>query len=183
VITTMTNKSKAMLSANLAASAAQIGKKVLLIEADAREPAFQGMGRLPNDVRGNEIAEEGANGNLAHYPLLPTLYVSSSDCRTGNTGSLALVDSEEMIHLVKRSRNDFDLVVIDAPSMLSLADARFLSELADVTIQVAERGTTTVTSLQRARKLLSDHAKGNLCVVLSGVDEQSSAYRSYYGYC
>ena len=183
VTTPMPNKTKATLSANLAASAAQTGKKVLLVEADINNPAFRSIIGFTNGVGLNQLLlGETFNGNVARYPHLSALYVLPADSHSYEGSVSALADSDQMHALMAEWRDNFDLVIIDAPSMLSLADARFLSEMADVTIEVAERGTTTLASLKRAHSLLSDHANGNLYVVLSEVNERSSAYRNYYGY-
>ena len=74
------------------------------------------------------------------------------------------------------------MIVIDAPPVLPVADARVLSEMADVTIQVARLGVTTKTALRRAHELLTAYSKRPVGVVLNGVAEGSGAYHDYYGY-
>ena len=87
-----------------------------------------------------------------------------------------------MHHLLREWRDNFDLVVVDTPCVLLLTDACLLTRMADATIQVAERGVTTLTSLKRAYGRLSAPSTGKVYVVLSGVNENSNAYRNYYGY-
>ena len=149
VTTAMPTKTKAMLSANLAASAAQAGKKVLLVEADMKDPEFRSIIGFSNGVGLNQVLlGEAFDGNVARYPNLSALYVLPSDDGQNKISSSALVDSDQMYHLIEEWRDNFDLVIIDAPCVLSLADARYLSEMADATIEVAECGTTTLTSLK-----------------------------------
>ena len=64
-----------------------------------------------------------------------------------------------MRELLTDLREEFDVIVIDAPPVLPVADARVLSEMADVTIQVARLGVTTRTALRRAHELLTAYAK------------------------
>ena len=87
-----------------------------------------------------------------------------------------------MRELIITLREDFDVIVIDAPPVLPVADARVLSELADVTVQVVRLGVTTKTALRRAHDLLTIYAKRPVGIVLNAVVEGSSAYHDYYGY-
>jgi Mrp family chromosome partitioning ATPase len=93
-----------------------------------------------------------------------------------------LVESDRMRDLLKDLREDFDVIVIDAPPVLPVADARVLCEMADVTIQMARFGVTTKTALRRAHELLTAYSKRPVGVVLNGVAEGSGAYHDYYGY-
>ncbi len=52
-----------------------------------------------------------------------------------------------MRELLTTLREEFDVIVIDAPPVLPVADARVLSEMADETIQVVRIGVTTKTAL------------------------------------
>ena len=63
------------------------------------------------------------------------------------------------------------MIVIDAPPVLPVADARVLCEMADVTIQVARLGITTKTALRRAHELLTAYAERPVGMVLNGVVE------------
>ena len=87
-----------------------------------------------------------------------------------------------MRELLTDLRGDFDVIVIDAPPVLPVADARVLCEMADVTIQVARLGVTTKTALRRAHELLTVYSKRPVGVVLNAVAEGSGAYHDYYGY-
>jgi succinoglycan biosynthesis transport protein ExoP len=183
VTSDMPNKSKAMLSASLATSGSKAGKKVLLVEADRRDSSLQKIIGLGDSVGLSQIVlGKEVNDNIAHYPHLSALYVLPANSQSIETAPSALVDLDQMPHLLAEWRDKFDLVIIDAASVLSFTDTRFLAEMADVTIEVAEHGTTTLASLKRAHRVLSHHTNGDLYVVLGEVNQGSMAYQSSYGY-
>ena len=74
------------------------------------------------------------------------------------------------------------MIVIDAPPVLPVADARVLCEMADVTIQVARFGVTTKTAIRRAHELLTAYSKRPVGVVLNGVAEGSAPTMTIIGY-
>ena len=85
-----------------------------------------------------------------------------------------------MRQLLREWRETFDIIIIDAPPVILFTDARLLSEMADLTVQVAKYRAATRTSVQRAHDLLSKHANGNVEIVLTGVPKDSTAYHNYY---
>ena len=87
-----------------------------------------------------------------------------------------------MRELLRDLREEFDVIVIDAPTVLPVADARVLSEMADVSVQVVRFGVTTKTALLRAHDLLTAYSKRPVGIVLNAVVEGSGAYHDYYGY-
>ena len=93
-----------------------------------------------------------------------------------------LLESDRMRELLMHLRQEFDVIVIDAPPVLPVADARVLSELSDVTIQMARLGVTTKTALMRAHDLLTAYSRRPVGIVLNGVKDGPGVYHDYYGY-
>jgi polysaccharide biosynthesis transport protein len=167
-------------SANLAASTAQTGKKVLLVEADARDAGWTTAVDCSN---GKGLRDALTGGDLTCAVLhsrVPGFYVLPRGAATD--GVSLLLESSVMAKLAAKWREDFDIVVINGPSALFLPDAGLLAEWADASVEVATYGVTTETSLKRSYDLLRMHSKGNVVVVLDGVPPKSGAYRDYYGY-
>jgi succinoglycan biosynthesis transport protein ExoP len=172
---------KTTLSMNLAATFVQQGRTVLLLEADMRRPAIRASMGLPG--RGGlsrMLAGESSENAIFAHPQMPGLFLLPE-------GSIPpfpseLLESDRMRDLLMDLRNEFDVIVIDAPPVLPVADARILSEMADVTVQVVRLGVTTRTALKRAHDLLAGYSKRPVGIVLNAVVEGSSAYHDYYGY-
>jgi polysaccharide biosynthesis transport protein len=172
---------KTTLSMNLAATFVQQGRTVLLLEADMRRPAIRASMGLPGrSGLSRMLAGESSENAIFAHPQMPGLFLLPE-------GSIPpfpseLLESDRMRDLLMDLREEFDVIVIDAPPVLPVADARVLSEMADVTVQVVRLGVTTKTALRRAHDLLTAYAKRPVGIVLNAVVEGSSAYHDYYGY-
>jgi capsular exopolysaccharide synthesis family protein len=126
------------------------------------------------------LTGESQENPIFAHPQVPGLYLLPE-------GSIPpfpseLLESDRMRDLLMDLREQFDVIVIDAPPVLPVADARVLSEMADETIQVVRLGVTTRTALRRAHDLLATYSRRPVGIVLNGVVEGSSAYHDYYGY-
>jgi succinoglycan biosynthesis transport protein ExoP len=172
---------KTTLSMNLAASFVQQGKTVLLLEADMRRPAIRSSMGLPGKSGLSLLlAGEPLENSIFVHPQMPGLYLLPEGAVPAFPSEL--LESDRMRELLTTLREEFDVIVIDAPPVLPVADARVLSEMADLTIQLARLGVTTKTALRRAHELLTSYAQRPVGVVLNGVAEGSGAYHEYYGH-
>jgi Mrp family chromosome partitioning ATPase len=87
-----------------------------------------------------------------------------------------------MAELLERFRNDFDMILIDTPPMLSVSDARVLGRLADAAVLVIRAGHTTRTDAQRAKERLVEDGIPVLGVILNRWNSKSKARYGYEGY-
>jgi capsular exopolysaccharide synthesis family protein len=172
---------KTTLSMNLAATFVQQGRTVLLLEADMRRPAIRASMGLPGrSGLSRMLAGESSENAIFAHPQMPGLYLLPEGSIPAFPSEL--LESDRMRELLRGLREEFDVIVIDAPPVLPVADARVLSEMADVTVQVVRLGVTTKTALRRAHELLTAYARRPVGIVLNAVVEGSSAYHDYYGY-
>ena len=145
VTSAIPGEGKTTLSMNLAASFVQQGKTVLLLEADMRRPAIRSSMGLPGrSGLSLLLAGESQENVIFAHPQMPGLFLLPEG--TVPLFPSELLESDRMRELLKDLREDFDVIVIDAPPVLPVADARVLCEMADVTIQMA--------------RLRSDHKDG-----------------------
>jgi len=181
VTSAVPNEGKSMLSANIAASFALQGKKVLLVEADLRRPMLANrMGIENRDGLSQLLSTEPEVIVNVAYPDLPHLFLLPA-------GSLPpypaeLLASERMRFLMKTFRENYDIVILDGPPVLPVVDALILCEIVDSTVQVARLGLTSRISLKRANGLLEARCQRSVGVVLNAVNARSGAYYGYYGY-
>lgn len=164
----------------IAKSAANVGTKVLLIDADLRKPTFAssrkegtGLGNLlTNETALSTAVEKTRTENLS---LLPAGRFSGAE--------VELLSSNRMPSLVAEAAAAYDLVVIDGPPILGLADAPLLASIAEATVLIIESGGSRTADLHDMLHRLHD-AGARICgVVLTKVARTRSQYGyAYYDY-
>jgi polysaccharide biosynthesis transport protein len=167
------DESKNELCMDLASSFAQVGKKVLLVESDMRHPALlRSLGLVPKEGLSRVLEGLNADRAILDHPAIPNLCVLPAGASPHDPSEL--VESPRMKMLVKEWRERFDVIVMSAPPVIRFTDARYLSELADLSVQVARYGISRRTSVHRAHNLLSSHSNGNVGIVFAGVPPNCS---------
>ncbi len=170
---------KSLQSTNIAVSFAQMGKKVLLIDADMRKARIHEIFSLE---RSPGLSEYLAGNDLRPQPTEITgLEVLTAGRSCPNPSEL--LGSKRMKELLEseRAKDDFDMVIIDSPPILSVADAAILSAVTDGVVLVVNAGSTPRPAIQRAIQQLSDVEAKLIGCVLNDMDfEKESYYYSYY---
>lgn len=145
---------------NLALALAEIGQKVLVIDADLRRPKQHLIFDTSNSWGLTDILQERTP--LKDCPLeviarpleSPGLYLLPSGPPCANVSSLLY--SSRVSELLQRVRREFDTVLIDTPPVLMVADARVVGRLADASILVIRAGDTTRDMAFQAKQRLVD---------------------------
>jgi succinoglycan biosynthesis transport protein ExoP len=180
---------KTTVACNLSIAMAEIGRKVLLIEGDLRRPRLHKVFGMGNSWGLSDVL-------WADYPLetVPMSHLARESEVSGLCllpgGSCGVTPwnlfySPRMSRLLKRLRTEFDMIMIDAPPMIHLADARVLGRLADGVILVVRAGQTTTESALFASQRFAEDGTRVLGTVLNSWDPRTSrgyGYGSYHGY-
>ena len=174
------SEGKSTVSANTAVTFAQAGKKVLFVDADMRKPTVHYTFRLPNaaglsTVLTNQITVE----EVIRETDIDNLYVITSGPIPPNPSEL--LGSKTMTYLIEKLKEDFDLIVFDAPPTLSVTDAQILSNEMDGTVLVIDSGYTEKEAITKAKELLDQADAKILGVVLNNYTNSSGGYYEYYG--
>jgi len=169
---------KSALALGLAMSAARLHKKVLLIDANLRNPSLHQQLNLPND--------QGLSTLLANDITLPNQigipYHGSTFIDILTAGPMPddppnLLSSPRMAQLMSAFEDNYDLVLVDAPSVLGLVDALLTASACHGVVMIASIGRVTKNQLSQATAMLS---RLNLIgVVANGVSSSDSAYVPY----
>jgi len=108
---------------------------------------------------------------------IPGLFVLTSGPSTESAADL--LHSANLSGLVAKIKMEFDLVIIDTPPMLQMADARVLGRVADAIILVTRAGQTTRDAAEAATQRFTEDNTRVLGTVLNGWDPKET---SHYGY-
>lgn len=191
VTSTSPGEGKSSLTATLADSFAASGQRVLIIDADLRRGTQQEVwDKFEREHRWIQLTgqEGGARslqdalrqpGNVQVMEVEPQVHVLPSG--PGLHDSLPLLNQSDLGAILPQWSQGYDLVLIDSPPLLSLADSLVLGRHTDGVLIVTEEGKT---SLQTVRQLLRRARQGGLPLlgfVLNKVTV-SSRNSQNYGY-
>jgi succinoglycan biosynthesis transport protein ExoP len=145
---------KSTIASNLALALAQIDRRVLLIDGDLRRKRLSTLFRPESEpgmieiLRGTQPIREVPIGMIAAPWQLPNLhFLASGD---SNLVESRLLHSARMVEFIARVRGEFDLVLIDSPPMVHIADARVLGKLADGVLLVFRAGPPSIRPPRRS---------------------------------
>jgi capsular exopolysaccharide synthesis family protein len=173
---------KSTVALNLAIVLTQLGRRVLLIDADLRRPRVHKTLRIGNDVgissflSGNAPLEE-----LIQESEIPNLRVITSGPIPPNPSELLGSPGLQTLLEHFEQEDRFDHVIFDSPPVLSVTDAVILSTRADSTILVVRSGVTSREALaQSAARLRQSRARVS-GAVLNAASHESGYYYGRYG--
>lgn len=173
---------KTTFSVNLAASLAEAGKKVLLIDGDLRKPDVGKLLNLPKDTKGIQDVLSGIPFEHAVQAITTSgLDVLAADFYDHSDG-YELLANPQTSERIKNISDKYDHVIIDTPPVLYFPDAMIWSKMADAAVLTSFAGQTTLPELKEANeRLLKANAKVLGCIV-SSVDAENSYYHHSAAY-
>jgi capsular exopolysaccharide synthesis family protein len=167
---------------NLGLAFAATGLKVLIIDADLRRPRQHALFRVAREEGLADILAglKSFDDVLEVHPLEPNLWLLSA----GRQSPLAseLLGSDEIEKVLNAARERFDLVLVDNPPVLPVADAIIIGTHCDGTIGLLRAGRTSRKALRRFVQTLARNRIHILGLVIEAVDMSATEYRSVYGY-
>ena len=179
VTSSQPGEGKTTTAINMAVSMAQLGARVLLIDADLRRPTVHKTFKLPQ-MRGLS-SFLSSNGEIDEFIVkLPSSNLSVMTAGPIPPNPAELIGSDRMRELLRQLDEHFDHVIIDSPPLVSVTDPVVLSTLVDGTILVVQAGRTTKDLIRRARLELSGVGAKIFGVVLNNVNIRREGYDEYY---
>ncbi len=160
---------KTVVSVNLAATLAEAGKRVLLMDADLRRPGCHRALGVSNDVGLSTVLAGGATMDDATLELAaPRLSFVPAGPVPSNPAEL--VGSVPMRDALEALRDRYDVVILDTPPALPVTDAVILGREADAVALVVKGQDTPRELVKRARDQLVAASAHLLGVVVNNVD-------------
>ncbi len=177
---------KTTISSNLAAVMAQSGRRTLLVDCDLRRSRTHKLFGLNREPGLTDLLTRGASGPasgaaIGAVEVADDLFVLPAGSHVPNPsehlGSLALRQQLE------RFKQEFDIIILDAPPVMAATDAVLLSTQVDASMLVAAAGKTKDYELEFAATELSNVGAHIIGVVLNRFDvTKEYAYRAQYKY-
>jgi capsular exopolysaccharide synthesis family protein len=163
---------------NLAVAYAQVGMKVLLIDADMRKPSIhKGLG-MPNKIGlANILVRKGRMNSEITETAITNLSVITSGAETMNSSEL--LASNQFDLLLDELKQSYDVILIDTPPALSVMDAKIIAAKCDGVLLVVEYHKVKSDAARRLVEDLSSVKANLLGVVLNKINNKDEALYSY----
>jgi succinoglycan biosynthesis transport protein ExoP len=176
VTSTSSGEGKTVVSSSLAVSMARAGRRVLLVDADLRRPQLHRMFNIPRSPGLSEVMAGGARPTeaLLESPV-EGLFVLPAGANVANPTDL--LDSDRLTQLIQGFSQVFDVVVLDCPPVMAVADASIIAHAASSVLFVVGSGTMSREAVQIGVDRLAAVQAQVVGVVLNKAKaEQSSDY-------
>lgn len=168
VSSSVAQEGKSEVSANLAVSMAQVGRRVLVVDADMRSPSQHHLWNVMNRVGLSHVLVGEGTLQDALQSVAPNVTLLSAGVVPPNP--LALVDSERMATLMKNLATQYDYVILDSPPLIGAADAAVLGRMADGILLIVRPRCVDSASALATKSLLSRSGAEVLGFVANGVN-------------
>lgn len=153
ITSTSTGEGKSTTASNLAVVYSQLGKRVLLIDCDMRRPTLHQIFRLDTrDGLSNILAKRSSVEATVQATQLDYLFVITASVVPPNPSELLAAPS--FLDLLEDAKSQFDIIILDAPPVMQVADSRILAPLVDGSILVVSCETSDRDEVIKAKDQL-----------------------------
>lgn len=176
------NEGKSSVSLALATAFGRLGKRVLLLDADMRKPTFYVQDKKRQDAIGlsHLLVKQGRVEDAIHSTLLRNVSLMPAGPKVPSPAEL--LSSDAFGELLTQLYSSFDLIVVDGPPVLGLADGPLLASACEGTVIVIETaGVRRALAANTVARLRAADARV-LGVVLNKFDPRRVGYGYGYGY-
>lgn len=180
VTSTRPGEGKSTSAYAIASSMARLGSRVLLIDADLRKPTFVSS-RDDGYGLAHLLGSEEPLADFAEKTQVDNLFLLPVGRFVGSAAEL--LGSSRLPAIIGEAREDYDMVVLDGPPVLGLADAPLLGSVAEATAIVVESRESRTTNVVEMVRRLMDAGANVIGVILTKVGRSGNGYGyNYYSY-
>lgn len=171
---------KTTVIGNLAITAANAGRRVLMIDADLRRPRLEKIFNATAEIGLAEVLKD----EIAWYDAVQDTQVpnlSILPCGTIPDNPSELLTLDRLDEVLELMREQYDLVLIDSPPLLAVSDAATIASRVDgvlLTIRICKNGGPAAI---HAKEMLAAVDANVVGVVVNEVEENKTYRQAYYG--
>jgi capsular exopolysaccharide synthesis family protein len=174
---------KTTVVSNLAIAMAELGRKVLVVDADMRRPRMHDLFGVPNELGLSTLLRERSidgidSGDVISPTFVPGLSILPSGPPT--TSAANLLYSPHLAELLAKFKTEYDMVLVDTPPVLQMTDARVVARVADGLVFVVRAGQTTRDAAVAACQRFSADRIRVIGTILNDWNPKTSP-NGYYG--
>lgn len=177
VTSSIHEEGKSYIATNTAISFAMLGKKVVLVGLDIRQPMLAHYFGLSNSgCLTSYLAEPGyeiddiiqPSGQHQNLDLIPAGAIPPNPNE--------LLQCERLDNLFEELRKRYDIILIDSAPVALVSDTFLLDRIADMTLYVSREGYTPLDMVEFLNKIHTDKRLKNMACVLNGVKSVKAGY-------
>ena len=173
VTSSVTGEGKSTVAANLACAMAQVGNKVLLVDANLRNPQQQSIWGTYNNSGLSNLLADNLDHRLSTETVMKNLSVISSGGLPASPGTL--IDSYKMKDLIYYWSRIYDYIVLDTPALDKAADASVLGKMADGILLIVKPEQVSHSQAKFTKETLELSGQNVLGIVFNDVNPRLDA--------
>ncbi|SFI26406.1 polysaccharide biosynthesis tyrosine autokinase [Planctomicrobium piriforme] len=169
---------KSTTAANLAIAIAQSGKKVLLVDCDLRRPTQHTLFQVPQEVGLTDVLLREIDWQNAVRPTqIENLSLMTAGLCPENPAELLSTGTLQV--MLRRAREEYDVVLLDSPPILAVSDPCIISPHADGLLLVVRMKKTKRATVQRVHETLQSHGVQVYGVIANDFQPTTSGESGY----
>jgi len=176
----LAGEGQSTVTMNLAISCANAGKKVIIVEADLRRSRLYKAFGVPSAPGLSDYLVGSKDPRPYKVKQIENLSVLVGGSKTPNP--VDLLSSQEMRDLLTRYKEEYDLVIVDCPPVLMLADSVIVSRMVEAVLFVVMAHETSKDAIKGSVQRLRSVGAPLIGTVLNKVESKHSGYDYDYSY-
>lgn len=181
VTSSIPGEGKSFIAANLAASYANLGKDVLLVDCDLRRGRQHEIFEVSNKNGLSDLLItniESKYDKVIQNTVLPNLFILTMGTIPPNPSEL--LESKKMEKVIEKIEDKYDYILFDCPPITGLNDALALVKYMDSVVIVCALKTTPIDLLDKTKKALLNVNAHIAGVIVNKTESSSNSYYSSY---
>ena len=184
ITSSLPQEGKTTVSSNLAVSLQELGRRVVIIDADMRRPTLFRTFQVPIEpglstyLQGQAALEEILQ-TPAHVQGVTVIASGATPPRPAD-----LLASPKMGQLLEQLSASFQYILVDTPPVLAVADSTILSRVVDSAILIVRANRTTRENLSSTQRILTQSPLKFVATILNDIrpEYEYQYYRRGYSY-
>lgn len=177
VTSAVAGEGKSFIAANLAIATAQMGRRVLLIDADMRQPSQHIIWQQMNLKGLSDILVDQAS--FSETVMRPCANLDLLTSGTTPPNPVALLGSQRLTALIEAATQTYDFIIFDTPALTLAPDGLTLGKLVDGSLFVVRPGVADSAAVNHAKLLLARAGQQVLGMVVNGSLPERGKARPY----